>query len=624
MAFFKSFFGNSADMQDKSFTLESLERSSPTTDSTRAGSMLMVANPTSMNADTTPAPTVLPDTTPMDANTTLAPAVSPDTTLMDTDTTLTPVLSADAPLAATPTNAILINADTTPIPAISTDTTLMVTNTTPMDADTTPTPDNNTPGSYPVLSLPKEMTPGGVTGGGESTMVIYKRSSVAKNSLAVLPPSKVHLREVDHSSTLHTQVYGLNKSLYHKNADFNKENIIRKMPNLEAQIRGKDAIIAEQAQLLSQLSQGLKEVKQQTAAQSLALAQVGLKDAIIVQQSDTLQRLQRDLNEVQNHAVVEAKVEIQRLQVDRELEILALNQKYMYEMTLCKLEELQSCPPMVSDLALEALVVLKHRFRVSKSTLARWGFVKVQMPISKFLNAMAPTSRLKSSLNPTGIAWEVLDDELLQEYLDDPPTMKMAKFDEQQQCQCAAMQATIQEEEHQQAEEVWKVKEAEECQKAKEHRKAKEAAQRKAAKERKLHELEVEKRCLEEEMHWAQQGESSMSQHVVSVGGRPAEQAKACSACIKAGEPYLDDMPDVKVVSKPHPPCVQAPHQDPLAEVLDCQLGEIVDAIQRNTAAVESMSKEVKDLSRVLEESFEVLKTATTSLVNQAMNDDNI
>ncbi|KAI6105951.1 hypothetical protein EDD16DRAFT_1524278 [Pisolithus croceorrhizus] len=175
MAFFKSFFRNSADMQDKSFALESLEGSSPTTDSAR----------------------------------------------------------------------------------------------------------------------------GGATGGGESTMVIYKRSSVAENSSAVLPPSKVHLREVDHSSTLHTQVYGLKKSLYHKNADFN---------NLEAQIRGKDAVIAEQAQLLSQLSQGLKEVKQQTAAQSSGISPGWIEGCQSLCSNQTaLQRLQRDLDEVQNHAVVEAK-----------------------------------------------------------------------------------------------------------------------------------------------------------------------------------------------------------------------------------------------------------------------------------------------------------------------------
>ncbi|KAI6160623.1 hypothetical protein EDD17DRAFT_1760786 [Pisolithus thermaeus] len=165
--------------------------------------------------------------------------------------------------------------------------------------------------------------------------------------------------------------------------------------------------------------------------------------------------------------------------------------------------------------------------------------------------------------------------------------------------------------------------------------------------------------------------------------GRPAEQAKACSACTKAGEPCvpgtgrskscvrcqktkgkcdlnpkapesekpvltatsprggekrkwrksahfgepaddedLDDTPDVEVVSKPRAPRVQALCQDPLAEVLDRRLGEIVKAIERNTTAVETMSKEVKDLSGVLEESFEILKTATTSLVSRAMNDD--
>ncbi|KAI6094861.1 hypothetical protein EDD16DRAFT_1720030 [Pisolithus croceorrhizus] len=300
------------------------------------------------------------------------------------------------------------------------------------------------------------------------------------------------------------------------------------------------------------------------------------------------------------------------------------------------------------------------------------------MPISIFLNAMAPPSQLKSSLNPAGITWDILNDELLQEYLDDPPTMKMVKFDERQHCQHAAMQAAIQEEEHWQAEEVQKVKEAKEHRKAEECRKAEEAAQRKAAKEKGLHELEAEKKRLKEETHWAQQVEGSSSQHVASVSGRPAEQAKACSACIKAREPCvpgtgcsksgiqcqktkgkcdlnpkvpesekpastvmspqggekrkwrksahfgepaddedLDDTADVKVISKPHPPCVQSPHQDPLAEVLDCWLGEIINVIQRNTAAVESMLKEVKDLSRVLEELFEILKTMTTSLINQ-------
>ena len=34
-------------------------------------------------------------------------------------------------------------------------------------------------------------------------------------------PPKVLLREVDHSSTLHAQVYDIRNRLYHKDADFN-------------------------------------------------------------------------------------------------------------------------------------------------------------------------------------------------------------------------------------------------------------------------------------------------------------------------------------------------------------------------------------------------------------------
>ncbi|KIM61353.1 hypothetical protein SCLCIDRAFT_25985, partial [Scleroderma citrinum Foug A] len=80
------------------------------------------------------------------------------------------------------------------------------------------------------------------------------------------------------------------------------------------------------------------EVKRQTATQSSALAQIGSKDVIITQQSEALEKLQR--------AVLEAKAEIQRLQADRESEILALN--HNYETTLHKVQELQSQPPSTS------------------------------------------------------------------------------------------------------------------------------------------------------------------------------------------------------------------------------------------------------------------------------------
>jgi len=76
---------------------------------------------------------------------------------------------------------------------------------------------------------------------------------------------------------------------------------------LEAHVKNKDVIIAGQAQLLSQLRNDLEEVKQQTATQSSALAQIGLKDTIIAQQTEALETLQR--------AVLEVKTEIQRLEV---------------------------------------------------------------------------------------------------------------------------------------------------------------------------------------------------------------------------------------------------------------------------------------------------------------------
>ncbi|KIK12698.1 hypothetical protein PISMIDRAFT_18548 [Pisolithus microcarpus 441] len=410
MAFLRSFFGNSA-QQDESFALESLEQSLPTTDNLRGKNTLHRAGGvTLMDADTTPTPTLTPtNTIPMDADITdITPLAMPTDTLpMDADTTLTPtnITSMDAdttppamptdtlpmdantmpPIIPTsiiptvadttppvmPTNTLPMDADTT-LPAMPASTILTIANTTltptlptgttPMDADTIPTPaiptDGDTPGSFPL--------------GGEGTMVLYKRP-FAPESASAMPPPKVLLREVDQSSTLRTQVYDLRKSLYHRDADFNiLEGRFRQKEasfgNLEAQIRGKDVVIAEQAQLLSQLRQGLEEVKEQTIAQSLALAQVGSKDTMIAQQSEALHKLQRDLTEVRNNVLLDAKAEIQwlhvdreaeiqRLHVDRESEMLALNQKY--ELTLHKLQELQSRPPMVADPSLRG----KHASR---------------------------------------------------------------------------------------------------------------------------------------------------------------------------------------------------------------------------------------------------------------------
>ncbi|KAI6008625.1 hypothetical protein EDC04DRAFT_2906986 [Pisolithus marmoratus] len=360
MAFLKALFGNSTDTQDESFALESLEtppstvdliRGKNTTTSTPLAQHQVMAAP--MDIIATPTPVAPADPTPMDAQPTLIPViptiptltpVTPaDPTPMDAQPTLipviptgpipTPVMPTDpTPMDAQPTLIPVIPASPTPTPVMPTDPTSMdaqptlipviPTSPTLMDANTTSTPvisasiipmnANTTPTATPADVIPMN---------------------------ANIPPSKVLLREVDESSNLRAQVYDLKKSVLKKDAQFTENFSLKDAgtSELEAQIRQRDVIITEQSQLLSQLRKGLDEVKQQTAAQNSVLAQVGSKDAVIAQQSEALQKLQRDLNEVRNQVVLETKAEIQWLQVDRESELLALNQKY--ETTLHKLQE---------------------------------------------------------------------------------------------------------------------------------------------------------------------------------------------------------------------------------------------------------------------------------------------
>ncbi|KAI6007486.1 hypothetical protein EDC04DRAFT_2907736 [Pisolithus marmoratus] len=219
-------------------------------------------------------------------------------------------LSTTDPIRVTPTDPTLMDVQPTLIPVTPT-------GPTPMDADTTSTP-----------TIPAS--------------IILMDANTTPAATPANPPSKLLLREVDESHNLCAQVYDLKKSILKKDAQFAilEGKFCLKdagTSELEAQIKQRDIVITEQSQLLSQLRQGLDEVKQQTAAQNSVLAQVGSKDAVIAQQSEALQRLQRDLNEVQNQVVLEAKVEIQWLQVDRESELLVLSQKY--ETTLHKLQE---------------------------------------------------------------------------------------------------------------------------------------------------------------------------------------------------------------------------------------------------------------------------------------------
>ncbi|KAI6022120.1 hypothetical protein EDC04DRAFT_2900940 [Pisolithus marmoratus] len=329
MAFLKALFGNSTDIQDESFALESLETPASTVDLIRAGSTPVMAAP--MDAVLTLTPVTPTDPTPMDAQPTLIPVipagptltpVTPtDPTSMDAQPTLIPVI---------PTGPTLKDAGTTSTPMIPASIVLMDTNTTltatptnviPMNANIVPTTTgDNTLGPLLVqTSNSTELTLGvdyywgsvfvhqcilsGLEGG--KGMVYDLKKGVLKAQFTILE-GKFHLKDAGTSE-------------------------------LEAQIRQRDVIITKWSQLLSQLRKDLDEVKWQTAAQNSVLAQVESKDAVIAQQSEALQKLQRDLNEVWNQVVLEAKAEIQQLQVDRESELLALNQKY--ETTLHKLQE---------------------------------------------------------------------------------------------------------------------------------------------------------------------------------------------------------------------------------------------------------------------------------------------
>ncbi|KAI6017911.1 hypothetical protein EDC04DRAFT_2902361 [Pisolithus marmoratus] len=184
---------------------------------------------------------------------------------------------------------------------------------------------------------------------------------------------------------------------------------------------------------------------------------------------------------------------------------------------------------------------------------------------------------------------------------------------------------------------------------------AREAAEAKAAKAKKAQELEAKKQQVENEMQKVQ-GEG-LSQ--TAAGGSMASvKFKACSACAKAGEECvpsmghmvtspqggerrkcqrrvkqsgdtgdgddeaMDDMPDVEIILKAQTLHMLPPHQDSVAEVLDRHLREIMQVIDKNMVAVKASTKDTQDLTRVLEESFEVLRTMTTLLVNHAMDKD--
>ncbi|KIK11906.1 hypothetical protein PISMIDRAFT_19134 [Pisolithus microcarpus 441] len=86
----------------------------------------------------------------------------------------------------------------------------------------------------------------------------------------------------------------------------------------------------------------------------------------------------------------------------------------------------------------------------------------------------------------------------------------------------------------------------------------------------------------------------------------------------------MEDTPDVKPVSCPWVLRTLPPHKDSVAEVLDRRLREVMKLLQKNNTAIETLAGDVQDLSGVLEELFEALKTATMALVSWAQNTEEV
>ncbi|KIK20366.1 hypothetical protein PISMIDRAFT_13048 [Pisolithus microcarpus 441] len=257
--------------------------------------------------------------------------------------------------------------------------------------------------------------------------------------------------------------------------------------------------------------------------------------------------------------------------------------------------------------------------------------------------------------------WEMALPDELEDKLGDSVAVKMAKFDERQRRQCLALQRELE------AEEWRKAKEAERIHKEQE------------AKAKRIRELEAERKWLEEETRRAQQAGGSSSQQVLASTGKAVDRSNGCSMCIKAGKEckprtghskscvwcqklkakcdlitwmmdmekrpvemtsprggekqkchrkskalmeVVIDMDDGDDEAMEDTPDVET--KDSVAEVLDRRLGEVVKLLQKNNTAIETLARDVQDLSGVLEESFEALKAVMMALVSRAQNANNV
>ncbi|KIK25087.1 hypothetical protein PISMIDRAFT_9864 [Pisolithus microcarpus 441] len=218
-----------------------------------------------------------------------------------------------------------------------------------------------------------------------------------------------------------------------------------------------------------------------------------------------------------------------------------------------------------------------------------------------------------SAIRPQMIVpWEMALLDELEDKPGDTVAVKMAKFDERQHHQCLALQRELEAKEWRMAEEAERVHKEQE------------------AEAKRIRELEAERKQLEEETRWAQQAGGSLSQQVLASTGKAIERPNGCTSTevivdVDDGDDkVMEDTLDVEMVSHPWVLRALPPWKDSVAKVLDRRLGEVVRLLQKNNTAIETLARDIWDLSGVLEESFEALKTVTMALVSQAQNADNV
>ncbi|KIK14085.1 hypothetical protein PISMIDRAFT_17528 [Pisolithus microcarpus 441] len=254
------------------------------------------------------------------------------------------------------------------------------------------------------------------------------------------------------------------------------------------------------------------------------------------------------------------------------------------------------------------------------------------------------------------VPWEMALPDELEDKLGDSIAVKMAKFDKRQCCQHLALQRELEAEEQRKAEEAERV-----------HREQ-EAEARKREEEQKIHWLEAERKRLKEERRQAQQAGSSSQQPPASTG-KAIDRPGRCSTCMKAGKEcklgtgrskscvqcqklkakcdliaWTTDMEKRPVMAtSPHGGEKQKCHRKLKASmevVVDVDNGDdktmedtleveseirmVVKLLQKNNTTIETLAKDIWDLSGVLEESFEPLKAVMTTLVNHAQNEEGV